>query len=66
MLTFDANVRTNIVSITIVNDTLTELEELFRASLTRDPLDSPSDVVIDPDEATVRILNDDGELEQWV
>ena len=63
---FDENVHTIAVSITIVTDTLTELEESFRASLTQDSLDSPSDVVIDPDEATVRILDDDCELDQWI
>ena len=65
-LIFDANVRRNAVNITIVNDPLTELEESFRASLTRDPLNLPGEVMINPDSATVRILDDDGELEQWV
>ena len=62
-LTFDANTTVIPVEITINNDNFfEEFFENFTVSLTRNPDDPMDEVIIDPEEATVLIQDDEGKL----
>ena len=62
-LTFDINTKVIPVEITINNDDFfKEFLETFTVSLTRDPADPANEVILNPDEATVSIQDDDGKL----
>ena len=62
-LTFDINTKVIPVEITINNDDFfKEFLETFTVSLTHDPADPANEVILNPDEATVSIQDDDGKL----
>ena len=58
-LTFNAAVRRLVVRVPIIQDSISELDERFRANLVL-VKDNEINVQIDPDEVEVKIEDDDG------
>ena len=59
-LTFSPDITTQVISVPILDDSIDEEDETILASLELDSSDSDQDVQIQPDEATLLILDDDG------
>ena len=61
-LVFSATARRHVVRVPIINDSFSEINERFRASLSL-VMNNGINVVIDRDQAIVTIMDDDG---KWV
>ena len=57
---FSNSVRQLSFNVSIVNDMIPEDDEVFNASLTLSPADLGDVVIVDPDLASVTILDDEG------
>ena len=61
VLTFSSSVSLQTVNVSIVNDSLLEIDEVFTASLTLENTADAARVNLQPDSAEVTILDDDSE-----
>ena len=61
VLTFSSSVTFQLVNVSIINDDLLEIDEVFTASLTPENAADAARVNLQPDSAEVTILDDDSE-----
>ena len=61
-LTFSPDTTTQVISVPLLDDSIDEEDETFLASLELDSSSDDQNIQIQPDEATLLILDDDGKV----